>query len=145
MVHPTIVRVVLSLVVSLHWQNKQLDVHNTFLHGDIKEQVFMSQPLGFIDTSKPDYAYLLSKSLYGLKQSPRTWFQKLSQSFLDFNFVASNYDPSIFLCHTNGHIIILLIYVNDIILTKSNLILAQNYLVYLQSHFAIKDLRPLIF
>jgi Reverse transcriptase (RNA-dependent DNA polymerase) len=125
-VRSTTVRVILSLVISLHWQIKQLDVHNVFLHSDLKEQVFMSQLPGFIDTTKPNYICFLSKSIYGLKQSPRAWFQKLSQSLLDFDFVASNYDPSLFLYHTNGHIIILLIYVNDIILTASNPVLTQN-------------------
>jgi Reverse transcriptase (RNA-dependent DNA polymerase) len=142
-VRPTTVRVILSLATSLRWSIRQLDVQNAFLHGDLKEQVFMSQPPGFLDQSKPDYVCLLSKSLYGLKQSPRAWFQKLSQSLLEFGFIASNYDPSLFLCHTNGQIIILLIYVDDIILTASDPKLTQTCLTFLQSRFAIKDLGSL--
>jgi Reverse transcriptase (RNA-dependent DNA polymerase) len=68
----TIIQVILSLVVSQQWPIRQLDVHNVFLHGDLKEQVFMSQPSGFIDQTKPNHVCLLSKSIYGLKQSPRS-------------------------------------------------------------------------
>ncbi|KAJ4819362.1 reverse transcriptase [Rhynchospora pubera] len=59
----------------------------------------MSQPPGFVDTAYPNHVCLLTKSLYGLKQAPRAWFQKLSSALLDVGFVASNYDPSLFIAH----------------------------------------------
>ncbi|GJS46082.1 retrovirus-related pol polyprotein from transposon TNT 1-94 [Tanacetum coccineum] len=59
----------------------QMDVKTAFLNGPLKEEVYVSQPEGFIDPEFPDHVYRLKKDLYGLKQAPRTWYDKLS-SFL---------------------------------------------------------------
>lgn len=66
--HVTI-RLLLALATQYDWFFHQLDVSNAFLHGNLSEDVFMVQPFGFIDSSKPDYACKLHRSLYGLKQS----------------------------------------------------------------------------
>ena len=81
-VKPTTIRTVLCLALGKNWIIKQLDVHNAFLNGDLTEEVYMSQPQGFIDSSKPTHVCRLHKSLYGLKQSPRAWFTKLSNTLL---------------------------------------------------------------
>ncbi|KAI3667713.1 hypothetical protein L6452_42782 [Arctium lappa] len=73
-IKPVTIRIVLSLVVTNKWPLRQLYIQTTFLHGDLKETVYMRQPPGFIDPTKPDHVCLLHKSLYGLKQSPRAWF-----------------------------------------------------------------------
>jgi Reverse transcriptase (RNA-dependent DNA polymerase) len=63
LIRPTTIRLVLSIIVSLQWPLRQLDVHNVFLHGNLSEQVYMSQPPIFIDPSQPHHACLLSKIL----------------------------------------------------------------------------------
>ena len=68
-VKPATIRVVLSLEFSRNWTIRQLDVHNAFLNGDLSEQVFMTQPLGFVDPFKPNFVCKLIKALYGLKQA----------------------------------------------------------------------------
>lgn len=73
-VKPTTIHLIIALSLSFKWSLRQLDVKNTFLHGNLKETIYMEQPPGFIDSSMPDYVYLLKKSLYGLKQAPRTRF-----------------------------------------------------------------------
>ncbi|KAJ0548406.1 putative RNA-directed DNA polymerase [Helianthus annuus] len=77
-IKPATIRTVLSLAVTNKWPLRQLDIQTAFLHGDLQETVYMRQPPGFIDPTKPDHVCLLHKSLYGLKQAPRAWFTKLS-------------------------------------------------------------------
>ena len=67
MVKPATVRLMLAIAVSCRWSLRQLDVSNAFLHGYLKEEVYMHQPLGYVDSVHPDYVCKLHKSLYGLK------------------------------------------------------------------------------
>ncbi|GKF56692.1 copia protein [Tanacetum coccineum] len=70
----------------------QMDVKTTFINGPLKEEVYASQPKGFIDLKFPDHIYRLKKALYGLKQAPRAWYDKLS-SFLTSKGII---DPTLF-------------------------------------------------
>uniref|UniRef100_A0A2N9EYF6 Reverse transcriptase Ty1/copia-type domain-containing protein n=1 Tax=Fagus sylvatica TaxID=28930 RepID=A0A2N9EYF6_FAGSY len=70
-IKPHTVRLILSLAVSQNWPLRQLDVKNPFLHGTLKEKVYMAQPQGYIDSTNSHYVYKLHKSIYGLKQAPR--------------------------------------------------------------------------
>ncbi|WKA12942.1 hypothetical protein VitviT2T_030284 [Vitis vinifera] len=72
------IKLILSLAVALGWTMRQLDVKNAFLHGFLKEEVFMEQPPGFINEDLPNHVCKLNCSLYGLKQAPRAWFDRLS-------------------------------------------------------------------
>ena len=74
------IRVVLTLSISQNWPIRQLDVQNKFLHGDLTEEVFMMQPLGFVLPEFPNNVCKLEKTLYGLKQSSCAWFTKLSHA-----------------------------------------------------------------
>ena len=76
-IKPTTIRLVLSIDISQEWSIHQLDVNNAFLHGHLSEEVFMSQPPGFIDESRPQHVCRLQRSLYDLKQAPRAWFREL--------------------------------------------------------------------
>ena len=73
----TTVRLVIALASINHWFLHQLDVNNAFLHGDLHEDVYMTVPPG-VSTSKPNQVCKLSKSLYGLKQASRKWYEKLT-------------------------------------------------------------------
>ena len=70
-VKPATVRLVLSITVSCKWPLRQLDVSNAFLHGFLKKEVYMEQPLGYVDQQFPYHICRLHKSLYGLKQTPK--------------------------------------------------------------------------
>ncbi|GKE34410.1 ribonuclease H-like domain-containing protein [Tanacetum coccineum] len=77
-VKPATIRTVLSLAVSPNQPIHQLDVKNAFLHGHLSETIYMHQPPGFVDPNKPDYVCHLQRSLYGLKQALRAWFQRFA-------------------------------------------------------------------
>jgi hypothetical protein len=116
-IKPSTIRVVLSLAVAFNWPIKQLDVSNAFLHGFLDEEVYMEQPQGFIDESRPEYICRLHKSLYGLKQAPRAWFQRFSTHLLDIGFQESSVDHSLFTLQQAKSKLFVLVYVDDIIIT----------------------------
>ena len=142
-VKPATIRVVLSLATSQSWPIHQLDVKNAFLHGDLNETVYCSQPAGFVDPSRPDHVCLLRKSLYGLKQAPRTWFLRFQAFLLSLGFRASKSDSSLFIKHHGSSIAYLLVYVDDIILTANSPAVLSSVINSLKSEFSMTDLGPL--
>jgi Reverse transcriptase (RNA-dependent DNA polymerase) len=119
---------------------RQLDVNNVFLHGDLEEQIFMSQPPGFLDSSFPNHVRLLKKALYGLKQAPCAWFHKLASALLTLGFATSQSDSSLFICGDSTSITIVLVYVDDIIITGSDVSLVTSLISSLGFQFSLKDL-----
>ena len=103
----------------------------------------MEQPLGFVDPQHPTAVCKLSKTLYGLKQSPRAWYTKLSTCLLAWNFKMSQVDTSMFLFTQQSIVIIVLVYVDDLIITGSNPTMINQLITSLHQQFALKDLGPL--
>ncbi|GJR37596.1 retrovirus-related pol polyprotein from transposon TNT 1-94 [Tanacetum coccineum] len=75
----------------------QMDVKTAFLNGELKEEVYISQPEGFIDQDNPSHVYKLKKSLYGLKQAPRAWYDMLSSFLISQHFSKGAVDPTLFI------------------------------------------------
>ncbi|GKC55370.1 retrovirus-related pol polyprotein from transposon TNT 1-94, partial [Tanacetum coccineum] len=75
------IRIFLAFAAHMNMVIYQMDVKTTFLNGNLREEIYVSQPEGFIDPDNPNHMYKLKKALYGLKQAPRTWYDMLS-SFL---------------------------------------------------------------
>ena len=114
------IRLVLSLALHFGWNVTQLDVSNAFLHGLLEEGVYMVQPPSFLDSSLPNHVCKLNKALYELKQVPRAWFATLSIFLLQYGFSNSVADNSFFVYHHSGHITVVLVYVDDILITGSD-------------------------
>nr|GEY03802.1 retrovirus-related Pol polyprotein from transposon TNT 1-94 [Tanacetum cinerariifolium] len=93
----------------------QMDVKMAFLNGELKEEVYVSQPEGFVDPDHPTHVYHLKKALYGLKQALRAWYDTLSRFFLDNDFSKGAVNPTLFTHKTGKHILLVQIYVDDII------------------------------
>ncbi|GJZ06569.1 retrovirus-related pol polyprotein from transposon TNT 1-94 [Tanacetum coccineum] len=94
-----------------------MDVKTAFLNGELKEEVYVSQPEGFVH---PTYVYRLKKALYGLKQAPRAWYNTLSRFLLDNKFSKGAVDPTLFTRKTGKHILLVQIYVDDIIFASTD-------------------------
>ncbi|GJT69921.1 retrovirus-related pol polyprotein from transposon TNT 1-94 [Tanacetum coccineum] len=75
----------------------QMDVKTAFLNGNLREEVYVSQPDGFVDPNKPNYVYKLKKALYGLKQAPRAWYDMLSSFLISNDFSKGLVDPTLFI------------------------------------------------
>ena len=103
----------------------------------------MEQPPGFISATNPGYVCKLNKALYGLKQSPCAWYNKLSTYMLKCGFQGSKSDTLVFFSNKGSSIIILLIYVDDIIITGSHSVLVNSLINQLHNQFALKDLGSL--
>jgi len=98
---------------------------NDFLYGDLKKDIYMA-PLPGLFSSSTSVMCKLKRSLYGLKQAPQAWFDKFRTTLLRFFFVQSKYDSSLFLCTTSTGFILLLVYVDDIIITSTDSLLISN-------------------
>ena len=139
-VKPSTIRIILTIAVIQGWSLRQMDVHNAFLHGQLEETVYMSQPPGFKDPSKPNHVYKLRKAIYGLKQAPRAWYSTLKNAFLTLGFIISKADSSLFIYRT-GHIVCyLLVYVDDLVITGNNLSFVNSIARQLSSKFLLKDM-----
>ena len=77
----------------------------------------MHQPDGFEDLTSPNYVCRLCKALYGHRQAPRAWFEKLRIALLQWGFNNSQVDSSLFFIRKNNNILLLLVYVDDILIT----------------------------
>ena len=135
------VRVLLSLAANLDWSLHQLDVKNAFLNGDLEEEVYMDIPAGLETTSNFNKVCRLRKSLYGLKQSPRAWFERFTKVVKGYGFVQCQSDHTLFVKHfPEGKLAILIVYVDDIILTGNHEGKIDLLKKLLTKEFEIKDL-----
>ncbi|KAD3067216.1 hypothetical protein E3N88_35096 [Mikania micrantha] len=136
------VRSLLAIAVKKEWIVHQLDVNNAFLHGDQNEDVYMKMPNGY-DKGGGSKVCRLRKSLYGLKQASRNWYQKFTSALLELGFKQSFADHSLFTYKRKDVFIAALIYVDDVIVTGNDQDKTQETKSFLDNKFSIKDLGPL--
>lgn len=105
----------------------------------------MEQPPGFVHPKLSHHVCLLHKSLYGLKQAPRAWFNKLSYCLFTLEFRCSKVDSSLFIYNHDTNFILLLVYVDDVILTGNATLLMSQLILRLSKEFALKDLGQLTY
>ena len=102
----------------------------------------MTQPVGFKHSNK-DLACKLNQAIYGLKQAPKAWFEKLKSTLLSYNFQSSKCDPSLFAYNDSSIVVYMLVYVDYIIVTSSNPIFIKSLVSKLNLEFSLKDLGDL--
>jgi len=119
---------------------QQYDVKNAFLHGELEEEVFMDPPPGFSHSLLPNQVCRLKKALYGLKQSPRAWFERFTQAMVSMGYRQSQGDHTLFIKHSiSGGVAILIVYVDDIIITGDDLVERDILRRRLSAEFEIKE------
>nr|GEX49352.1 retrovirus-related Pol polyprotein from transposon TNT 1-94 [Tanacetum cinerariifolium]GEY75798.1 retrovirus-related Pol polyprotein from transposon TNT 1-94 [Tanacetum cinerariifolium] len=91
------IRIFLAYAAHKSFTVYQMDVKTAFLHGTLKEDVYVCQPEGFIDADHPSHVYKLKKALYGLKQAPRAWYDELLTFLLQNLFFKGTIDPTLFI------------------------------------------------
>ena len=139
-----IVRILLSLAVNLAWVSHQFDVKNAFLHGNLHEKVYMELPPGCNQQTKGNKQVCrLRKSLYGLKQSPRAWFGRFTSFMKSIGYKQSNSDHTLFLKHNKEQITTLIVYVDDMIVTRKDFEERKTLQEHLAHEFEMKDLGEL--
>ena len=97
-----------------------MDVQSAFLNGDLKEEVFVEQPPGFEQRRSKGMVYRLKKALYGLKQAPRAWNEKIDAFFRRIGFHRSAGDSNLHIHRENGILTVIVLYVDDLIITGGN-------------------------
>ncbi|GKC37293.1 retrovirus-related pol polyprotein from transposon TNT 1-94 [Tanacetum coccineum] len=97
----------------------KMDVKTTFLNGILREEVYVSQPDGFVDQDNSNHVYKLKKALYGLKQAPRAWYDLFSKFLLSQEFSKGTVDPRFFIRRQGKDILLVQFYVDDIIFVST--------------------------
>ncbi|GJR26921.1 ribonuclease H-like domain-containing protein [Tanacetum coccineum] len=110
------IRIFLAYASFMGFTVYQMDVKSAFLYGQIEEEVYVCQPPGFEDPDHPDKVYKVVKALYGLHQAPRAWYDTLATYLLSNGFKRGQIDQTLFIKSHQGHILLVQIYVDDIIL-----------------------------
>ena len=136
----TTLRYLLAKSVDRNMNVHQMDVSTAFLHGNLAEEIYVQQPEGF-HVGGPNTVCKLHKALYGLKQAPKAWYDTISQVLVSAGFTVSDADPSLFVLNkSEGSMIYLLLYVDDILLLSKNMSVITEIKSLLSSHFSVKDL-----
>ena len=114
------IRILIAIDAQGKWELHHLDVKTAFLNGEIKEDIYITQPEGFEEKGKEDHILKLQKALYGLKQAPRAWNSNLNEVLLKKGFVRSKCDYGVYYIAEMQERIIVGVYVDDMIITGSN-------------------------
>ena len=136
----TSIRLFISLAATHGWDLHQLDIENVFLHGDLAEEVYMEQLPGFVAHGEIGRVCHLHKSLYGFKQSPRTWFGNFSEVIENFGLQKSKFDHSVLYKNSQTSIILLVVYVDYIVIIENDMAGISSLKSFLHGQFHIKYL-----
>nr|GEV97487.1 retrovirus-related Pol polyprotein from transposon TNT 1-94 [Tanacetum cinerariifolium] len=140
------IRIFLAYAAHQNMTVYQMDLKTAFLNGSLREEVYVSQPNGYVDPDNPNHVYKLKKALYGLKQAPRAWYDMLSSFLLSQDFFKGSVDPTLLIRRNGNDLLLVQIYVDDIIFAASTLELCDLFANLIgifinQSKYAIESLK----
>lgn len=134
------VLVALALAAQHDMEVVHFDVKTAFLHGDLDEDIYMVQPIGYDDGS--GRVCRLQNALYGLKQAPRAWYAKLRDALLNFGLVRSSAEPCVFVEHKEDSMTILVVYVDDGLLSSTSMAKITELVAFLSVKFEMSVEQP---
>ena len=134
------IRMLLALAAQKKWKIYQLDVKSAFLNGYLEEEIFVEQPEGFAIKGKEEKVYLLKKALYGLRQAPRAWYSRIDTHLLTLGFHKSLSEFTLYIKKIEEDILIVSLYVDDLLVTRSNAGFVNKFKVEMEQVFNMTDL-----
>ncbi|GJY80610.1 retrovirus-related pol polyprotein from transposon TNT 1-94 [Tanacetum coccineum] len=123
----------------------QMSVKKAFLNGELKEEVYVSEPEGFVDQEYPSHVYKLKKAIYGLKQAPRAWYDMLSSFLISQHFSKGAVDPTLFTWNARNDLLLVQIYVDDIIFASNNTALCNEFANQMTTKFKMSMMGKMSF
>jgi hypothetical protein len=136
----TSIRFIMSLASVFGWHLYQMDVKTTFLNGLIEEEVYINQPRGFEVHGHETHVCRLKKALYGLKQAPHAWYSRINEYLSGLGFTKTDADSNLYYLVDDSNLLVLVLYVDDLILTGSSEKLIAWCKVELAREFDMKDI-----
>lgn len=118
----------------------QLDVKSAFLHGELKEDVYVEQPRGFESEKEREKVYKLKKALYGLRQAPRAWYSRIESYFQREGFRKCYCEHTLFVKTEGNNLLIISLYVDDLIYTSDSEMMLESFKTSMKREFAMTDL-----
>ncbi|GJT68500.1 putative ribonuclease H-like domain-containing protein [Tanacetum coccineum] len=139
------IRIFLAFASYMGFIVYQMDVKSAFLYGKIDEEVYVSQPPGFLDPKYPEKVYKVVKALYGLHQAPRAWYATLSTFLLKNRYRRRTIDKTLFLKKDKHDIILVQVYVDDIIFGSTKKSWCDEFEALMKSRFQMSSIGELTF
>ncbi|KAJ9565938.1 hypothetical protein OSB04_001904 [Centaurea solstitialis] len=134
------IRLLIALAAGKGLKIYHLDVKTTFLHGELKEEVYVSQPEGFEKVGEQGKVYKLEKALYGLRQAPRAWNIKLDGILREMGFQRCLHESAVYTKVSRGEYIIVAVYVDDLFVTGTCHEITSQFKSMMSSKFEMSDL-----
>ncbi|GJV58922.1 retrotransposon protein, putative, ty1-copia subclass [Tanacetum coccineum] len=134
------IRILIAIAAYYDYEIWQMDVKTAFLNGHLFEEVYMEQPVGFVNPKYSNHVCKLKRCIYGLKQASRQWNKRFDDEIKKFGFTQNPNEPCVYLKASRSYVAILILYVNDILLMGNNIPMLQDVKSYLGISFAMKDL-----
>ncbi|GJZ64272.1 retrovirus-related pol polyprotein from transposon TNT 1-94 [Tanacetum coccineum] len=139
------IRIFIANVAHKNMMIYQMDVKTAFLNGELKEEVYVSQPEGFVDQDNPSHVYKLKKALYGLKQAPHAWYDMLSSFLISQHFSKGAVDPTLFTRQAGNDLLLVQIYVDDIIFASTNTAMCNEFANQMTTKFKMSMMGQMSF
>nr|GEX70530.1 putative ribonuclease H-like domain-containing protein [Tanacetum cinerariifolium] len=139
------IRLFLAYVSFRGFMVYQMDVKSAFLYGNIEEEVYVCQPSGFKDPNHPNKVHKVVKSLYGLHQAPRAWYETLANYLLENGFQRGKIDQTLFIKKQKGDILLVQNNVEDIIFGVTNKDLCKSFEKLMKDKFQMSFMGELAF